>query len=215
MYYSLYAPMWDTNATLRKLLKEVLGYNDDEINIMESEWFDRNIANNLTLEQAQAISTIFCDNDFQIYLNDGSGVDGTIYWNQLGIRLKHEPPKDHYCDQPLVSREQLADLSIPKKKDPPITGFIYDTKPVVECPYCHSADTKKISGFSKAGSLALFGIFAAGKASKQLNCKKCGSDFYTYFPSSQTNMFSIHISRLFRFWKGFIHSFVSSLLVQR
>ena len=90
MYYSLYAPMWDTNATLRKLLKEVLGYNDDEINIMESEWFDRNIANNLTLEQAQAISTIFCDNDFQIYLNDGSGVDGTIYWNQLGIRLKHE-----------------------------------------------------------------------------------------------------------------------------
>ena len=158
MYYSLYAPMWDTNATLRKLLKEVLGYNDDEINIMESEWFDRNIANNLTLEQAQAISTIFCDNDFQIYLNDGSGVDGTIYWNQLGIRLKHEPPKDHYCDQP-------------------ITGFIYDTKPVVECPYCHSADTKKISGFSKAGSLALFGIFAAGKASKQWHCNKCGSDF--------------------------------------
>lgn len=28
MLYSLFAPMWRTNDTLRKLLKEVLGYND-------------------------------------------------------------------------------------------------------------------------------------------------------------------------------------------
>lgn len=52
MLYSLYAPMWDTNDILRKLLKEVLGYNDDEIKILESEHFGRNIANNLTIEQA-------------------------------------------------------------------------------------------------------------------------------------------------------------------
>lgn len=51
------------------------------------------------------------------------------------------------------------------------------TKPVVECPYCHSKNTKKISGLSKAGSVALFGIFAAGKVSKQFHCNQCGADF--------------------------------------
>lgn len=65
------------------------------------------------------------------------------------------------------------------------TEFHKNAKPVVECPYCHSANTKKISGFSKAGSMALFGIFALGKTSKQWHCNHCGSDFQaiidTYF----------------------------------
>lgn len=47
----------------------------------------------------------------------------------------------------------------------------------VECPYCHSKDTKKISNLSKAGSVALFGIFALGKTSKQWHCNQCNSDF--------------------------------------
>lgn len=50
-------------------------------------------------------------------------------------------------------------------------------KPIVECPYCHSKDTKKISGLSKVGSVALFGVFALGKTSKQFHCKQCGADF--------------------------------------
>lgn len=50
-------------------------------------------------------------------------------------------------------------------------------KPTVECPYCHSTNTKKISDVSKAGNVVLFGIFAAGKVSKQWHCNKCGSDF--------------------------------------
>ena len=33
----------------------------------------------------------------------------------------------------------------------------------VECPYCHSKDTKKISNLSKVSRVALFGIFAWGK----------------------------------------------------
>ena len=51
------------------------------------------------------------------------------------------------------------------------------TSPKVECPYCHSTNTKKISGISKAGSVALFGVFAAGKVSKQWHCNNCSSDF--------------------------------------
>ena len=45
------------------------------------------------------------------------------------------------------------------------------------CPYCHSAMVDKISGFSKGASVALFGIFAMGKVTKQWHCKSCGSDF--------------------------------------
>ena len=56
------------------------------------------------------------------------------------------------------------------------SGYHSD-KPVIECPYCHSTDTKKISGISKAGSVALFGVFAAGKVSKQWHCNNCSSDF--------------------------------------
>lgn len=51
------------------------------------------------------------------------------------------------------------------------------TQPTVECPYCHSTNTKKISGLSKAGSVAIWGIFAAGKVSKQWHCNNCGADF--------------------------------------
>ena len=51
------------------------------------------------------------------------------------------------------------------------------SNPIVKCPYCNSINTKKISTLSKAGSVALFGIFAIGKTSKQWHCNKCGSDF--------------------------------------
>lgn len=177
MPYSLYAPLWHANDTSRKLLREVLGYTDDEIKQMESESFGRNIANNLTLEQAKDITKIFSDNGFLLYLNDGYGVEHTIFWNQLGIDWIDEPPKDHYCDEPLVSREHLADLSIPKKIDPPIKEILFDTKPVVECPYCHATNTRKITTTSKAVHTALFGIFSIGRNSKQWHCNQCNSDF--------------------------------------
>jgi len=57
------------------------------------------------------------------------------------------------------------------------TEFCGTDIPTVECPYCHSTDTKKISSLSKAGSVTLFGVFALGKTSKQWHCNKCGSDF--------------------------------------
>ena len=46
----------------------------------------------------------------------------------------------------------------------------------VTCPYCSSTNTKKISGISKAGSVAMFGIFSQ-KVKKQWHCNGCGSDF--------------------------------------
>lgn len=47
----------------------------------------------------------------------------------------------------------------------------------ITCPYCKSTDCKKISGLSKAGSVALWGIFALGKTTKQFHCNNCKADF--------------------------------------
>ena len=47
----------------------------------------------------------------------------------------------------------------------------------VSCPYCHATNVQRISGMTKAGHIALFGIFGMGKAGKQWHCTHCGSDF--------------------------------------
>lgn len=52
----------------------------------------------------------------------------------------------------------------------------YQFRNNAECPYCHSKNTKKISGLSKAGSVAMWGIFSH-KVHKQWHCNNCKSDF--------------------------------------
>lgn len=46
----------------------------------------------------------------------------------------------------------------------------------VECPYCHSKDTKKITTTSKVVNTAVWGIFGT-KRHKQWHCNECNSDF--------------------------------------
>ncbi len=50
-------------------------------------------------------------------------------------------------------------------------------KPVIECPYCHSRDTKKITTTSKVVHTALFGNLTTGKNLKEWHCNRCNSDF--------------------------------------
>lgn len=47
----------------------------------------------------------------------------------------------------------------------------------LRCPYCKSANVKKISSMSKVGSVVIWGIFSAGKVSKNYHCNQCNSDF--------------------------------------
>lgn len=75
------------------------------------------------------------------------------------IQIQQSDEYDNFCQEQQAQREQQRN------------------KPVVECPYCHSTNTKKISGMSKAGAVALFGIFAISKTSKQWHCNNCKSDF--------------------------------------
>jgi predicted RNA-binding Zn-ribbon protein involved in translation (DUF1610 family) len=46
-----------------------------------------------------------------------------------------------------------------------------------KCPTCGSTNIKKISGLSKAGSVAVWGVFAAGRTSKTWHCNNCGSEW--------------------------------------
>lgn len=46
----------------------------------------------------------------------------------------------------------------------------------VQCPYCHSTKTNKISVLSRSMSVGLFG-FGSSKIGKQWHCENCKSDF--------------------------------------
>ena len=48
--------------------------------------------------------------------------------------------------------------------------------PLVNCPYCNSANVTKISTASKVVDTAVFGIFST-KRYKQWHCNSCSSDF--------------------------------------
>ena len=50
-------------------------------------------------------------------------------------------------------------------------------KPTVECPYCHSKDTKKISGTSRFVSVGILGLASSKAGGKQWHCSRCKSDF--------------------------------------
>lgn len=57
-------------------------------------------------------------------------------------------------------------------------NYVFESStPIVTCPYCKSANTKKITATSKAVHTAMFGIFAMGRNSKQWHCNQCKSDF--------------------------------------
>lgn len=50
------------------------------------------------------------------------------------------------------------------------------TIPVIECPYCHGINTKKIGTVNRGIGFTLFG-FASSKVGRQWHCNTCGSDF--------------------------------------
>ena len=84
------------------------------------------------------------------------------------------------CNYRLLKKENVKEIKHPElsKREYHIIGKIPDpNRAVVECPYCHSTDTKKITNTSKAVHTALFGIFSIGRNSKNFHCNKCGSDF--------------------------------------
>lgn len=82
------------------------------------------------------------------------------------------------CRYPLKKVEDVKNVKHPELNEHNVIGTIQDpTEPTVECPYCHSTNTSKITNTSKAVHTALFGIFSMGRNSKNFHCNKCGADF--------------------------------------
>lgn len=48
--------------------------------------------------------------------------------------------------------------------------------PKVECPYCHTTNTKKIGWLDRVGSAELWGL-GSPIIGKQFHCNNCGADF--------------------------------------
>ena len=175
----------DKLPIIKKLFKEVLGYTEEEVQEFIKTKFMCDVVKDLTIEQAKQITEIFLDNGINIYLSVQE-TGKSIYWGRdINITLSKNQPKDHYCDEPLVSRDQLVNpftqLEIERQevvRKYQIEEIIQrNTTPTITCPYCKSTDCKKISGLSKAGSVALWGIFALGKTTKQFHCNNCSADF--------------------------------------
>ncbi|WMC93156.1 hypothetical protein [Kineothrix sp. MB12-C1] len=47
----------------------------------------------------------------------------------------------------------------------------------VICPFCSSDNTSRISGISKAASVAMLGVYAIVERNRQWHCNNCHSDF--------------------------------------
>lgn len=93
--------------------------------------------------------------------------------------IKSSPEFDQYLfehrDEDLFKRrmENKAKLEHGKAV---LEGRDKGNKFGIECPYCHSKDTKKISTTSKVVNTAVWGILGT-KRHKQWHCNKCNSDF--------------------------------------
>ena len=169
---------------IKRLFKEIFGYTEEEIQQFVKSKFMCAVVQNLTLETAQQIAEIFYDNDIRIYLSKQEN-DIPIQWGRdLGICLTKNLPKDHYCDEPLVSRDQLVNPLVQQEQER-FENYARqsrqeiierNTTPTITCPYCKSTDCKKITTTAKALNTALFGIFG-NKRRYQWHCRKCGSDF--------------------------------------
>lgn len=57
-----------------------------------------------------------------------------------------------------------------------IDAYYAAKHPHVECPYCHSMNTEKISGVARGVSIYVMGV-ASPKIGKQWHCNSCKSDF--------------------------------------
>lgn len=57
-----------------------------------------------------------------------------------------------------------------------IDAYYAAKHPHVECPYCHSMNTEKISGVTRGVSIYALGV-ASPKLGKQWHCNNCKSDF--------------------------------------
>lgn len=172
---------------VRPLLKEVLGYNDHEIQGFNHWLFYPPLAMNLTKEEVRLIIQPFWDNDISIWafeINDDTGEYSLPdHLTSKFFGVVSQPPQEHYYDTPVVTRDKLIDPWNPPTNNPEWihpnlkSKIPVQSANVPKCPICQSTNLSKITTAQKAGKIALFGIFGMGDNGKTWKCNDCGSKF--------------------------------------
>lgn len=159
----------------KKLLEEIVGYSDDEFEILKNELhFYYEFAENLTLEEAYKIAKPFFDNGIAVKLIENNKL---VLWTDTPMDiLTKNPPKEHYYDSPIIRPDQKINprrhlVEIRRKQEQ-----LKHSKPTIKCPYCQSTNTKKLDVINRGVSFGFFG-FASSKVGKQWHCNNCKSDF--------------------------------------
>ena len=164
---------------IRRLFKEVLGYTDEEIEQFVSSNFQCAVAEHLTLEQISLIAKPFEDYDALVLYIVDENTNRIVSYNEAGINLTKEPPKDHYYDEPVVSRDQLVNPLTQKAIErqeilsQPDSAFYAN---IPKCPTCQSTNIRKISTTSKVVNTALWGLFGT-KRHKTFHCNSCNYEW--------------------------------------
>jgi predicted RNA-binding Zn-ribbon protein involved in translation (DUF1610 family) len=108
------------------------------------------------------------------------------YYNKVGmtpetiinINFKELVRQEFVYNNPLYNKEDVKKrIELEEKCVKDTQRKNANNKFVPKCPICGSTNVEKISGVSKVGKVALFGIFAAGSISKTFHCKNCGYKF--------------------------------------
>ncbi len=116
------------------------------------------------------IVTYMCENCYEPYDFD-SDKNGGFLCPKCGQKMMYWETSEIDPDTNKVVNSYQESLR--KQSNP---GKPVATAPVVECPYCHSTYTKKITTTGRMMSIGIFG-FASKKMGKQWHCNQCGSDF--------------------------------------
>ena len=139
------------------------------------------IAKDLAAEDVFNVFFPFYDNDIHVFPVD-QNTDIACFLKDIPgyIPRAKQPPKDHYYDSPIITRDHLPDIYAQHEWKPePIVPKVVETPKqinIIECPYCHSNDTKKIGTVPRSVSFGIFG-FGSSKIGKQWHCNRCKSDF--------------------------------------
>jgi len=131
------------------------------------------IASIIELTQGKIGFFIFCC----IYI---SFLSIYIYIEKKGSKLSDDfvpskKTKEQLMDE-YVIKNKIKEQQLEQAKIAQANAQAQDWLNKVHCPYCNSTNCKKISGVSKATSVAMFGIFSQ-KVKKQWHCNNCRSDF--------------------------------------
>lgn len=80
------------------------------------------------------------------------------------------------CDVEMVCIEEKSTTTEEDERRERVRKASIVSNPIINCPYCKSINTSKISTSAKVVNTAMFGIFGQ-KRKYQWHCNNCGSDF--------------------------------------